>query len=375
MKPIKMLDLQGQRERIQDELRLEMQEVLDSAAFVKGKKVVEFQENLQRYLQVKHVIPVGNGTDALLISLLALGLEKGDEVITTPFTFVSTVEVIVRLGLIPVFVDVCPDTYCIDVNKIESAITSKTKAIVPVHLFGQNADMSAILSLAKKYNLYVLEDACQSIGAEYRFENGNKQFSGCIGDVGCLSFFPSKNLGAFGDGGAILTNNDALSEKARCLANHGMTERYVYEMVGMNSRLDSLQAAVLNVKLRYLQGYTTKRQWTASLYDKAFSSSEYITIPKKQACSEHVYNQYTIQLHPSKNRDVFRKQLEEKGIPTMIYYPIPLHLQSAYSNGRYKEGSFPVSERLARQVLSLPIHTEMDEEQIDYITTTILSLL
>ncbi len=373
MKPIKMLDLQGQTEKIQDELRLEVQDVLDSAAFVKGGKVLEFQENLQQYLRVKNVIPVGNGTDALLVSLLALGLEKGDEVITTPFTFVSTVEVIVRLGLVPVFVDVRPDTFCIDADKIESVISNKTKAMVPVHLFGQNADMNTILHLAKKYNLFVLEDACQSIGAEYVLDDGQKMFSGCMGDLGCLSFFPSKNLGAFGDGGAILTNNDSLAQKARCIANHGMKERYVYDMVGVNSRLDSLQAAVLNVKLRHLQEYTAKRHWVASLYDASFSSGDFITIPGKNPQSECVYNQYTIQVHSDVNRNDFRKYLEEKEIPTMIYYPIPLHLQPAYSDVRYAEGSFPVSEQLAKQVLSLPIHTEMDEEQINYITTTILS--
>ncbi len=370
-----MVDLKGQYEHIRTEVNAGIQEVIDSTAFIKGGKVNDFQAHLEQYLGVKHVIPVANGTDALQIAIMSLGLQPGDEVITPTFTFIATAEVVALLGLTPVVVDVEPGTFCMSVESVEKAITSRTKVIVPVHLFGQNANMEAITAIAKKHHLYVVEDACQSIGAEYRFANGDVKKSGCMGEFGCTSFFPSKNLGCFGDGGALFTNDDALAAEARCRANHGMVVRYHHDKIGVNSRLDSIQAAVLDVKLKHLDEYTQSRQQAAAYYDSAFSSSPEITIPERNPQSTHVFHQYTIRLHESIDRDLLREKLAEKGIPTMIYYPIPLHLQKAYQNDRYKQGDFPVAEMLCKTVLSLPMHTELTEEQLEYITTSVLTLL
>lgn len=370
-----MVDLQSQYEQIRDEINRGIQNVIESAEFVKGGKIVDFQHHLETYLGVKHVIPVGNGTDALQISLMALGLQSGDEVITPTFTFVSTVEVIALLGLKPVFVDVDPKTYCMSPQSVRNAVSSRTKAIIPVHLFGQNADMETLLTIAKEHNLFVVEDACQSIGAEYTFSNGRQVKSGCMGTVGCTSFFPSKNLGCYGDGGAIFTNNDALADEIRCIANHGMLERYHYDRIGVNSRLDSIQAAVLDVKLNYLDSYIASRQRAAAFYDAAFSRCQLITAPARNPQSTHVYHQYTIQLAESIDRDALKAALNEKGVPAMIYYPIPLHLQKAYSGEGYKFGDFPVAEWLSQSVLSLPMHTELDGEQLQCITDTVLSLV
>ncbi|MBR4690532.1 MAG: DegT/DnrJ/EryC1/StrS family aminotransferase [Bacteroidales bacterium] len=375
MRKIQMVDLQSQYERIRDEINRGIQNVIESAEFVKGGKIVDFQHHLETYLGVKHVIPVGNGTDALQISLMALGLQSGDEVITPTFTFVSTVEVIALLGLKPVFVDVDPKTFCMSPQSVRNAVSSRTKAIIPVHLFGQNADMETLLTIAKEHNLFVVEDACQSIGAEYTFSNGRHVKSGCMGMVGCTSFFPSKNLGCYGDGGAIFTNNDALADEIRCIANHGMLERYHYDRIGVNSRLDSIQAAVLDVKLNYLDSYIASRQRAAAFYDTAFSRCQLITVPARNPQSTHVFHQYTIQLAESIDRDALKAALNEKGVPAMIYYPIPLHLQKAYSGEGYKIGDFPVAEWLSQSVLSLPMHTELDVEQLQCITDTVLSLV
>ena len=375
MRKIQMVDLQSQYEQIRDEINRGIQNVIESAEFVKGGKIVDFQHHLETYLGVKHVIPVGNGTDALQISLMALGLQSGDEVITPTFTFVSTVEVIALLGLKPVFVDIDPKTYCMSPQSVRNAVSSRTKAIIPVHLFGQNADMETLLTIAKEHNLFVVEDACQSIGAEYTFSNGRQVKSGCMGTVGCTSFFPSKNLGCYGDGGAIFTNNDALADEIRCIANHGMLERYHYDRIGVNSRLDSIQAAVLDVKLNYLDSYIASRQRAAAFYDAAFSRCQLITAPARNPQSTHVFHQYTIQLAESIDRDALKAALNEKGVPAMIYYPIPLHLQKAYSGEGYKIGEFPVAEWLSQSVLSLPMHTELDGEQLQCITDTVLSLV
>lgn len=375
MKPIQMVDLKGQYEKIKTEIDNGIQSVIDSSTFVKGGMVTTFQHNLERYLGVKHVIPVGNGTDALQISLMALGLQPGDEVITPTFTFVATAEVVALLGLTPILIDVDPDTFCMSVESVKKAITPKTKAIVPVHLFGQNADMEAILQIAKEHNLYVVEDACQSIGAEYTFSNGQKVKSGCMGHIGCTSFFPSKNLGCFGDGGAIFTNDDALAQEMQCIANHGMTVRYHHDKIGVNSRLDSIQAAILDVKLRYLDSYISARQAAAQYYDKAFANQAKIAIPARNPNSTHVFHQYTLKLHSSIDRNAVQAKLKTLGIPAMVYYPVPLHLQKAYRNERYQEGNFPNAETLSQTVLSLPMHTELDEEQLEYITQNLCKLL
>lgn len=371
MKRIQMVDLQSQYQKIKDEVDRGIQEVIDSAAFIKGASVSRFEQHLATYTGAKHVIPVGNGTDALQIALMALGLQPGDEVITPTFTFIATAEVVALLGLKPVVVDVDWDTMNISLNAVRRAITDKTKAIVPVHLFGQCAEMEGLLALAKEKGLYVVEDACQAIGSEYRFSNGTINQAGTMGDIGCTSFFPSKNLGCYGDGGAIFTNDDTLAAKMRAIANHGMVVRYYHEMVGVNSRLDSIQAAVLDVKLQYLDEYIASRQKAAAYYDKAFAGNEKILIPARSAQSTHVYHQYTLRLQ-GVDRDTLRAELGDKGIPAMVYYPVPLHLQKAYRDDRYAEGDFPVAERLSGCVLSLPMHTELDEEQLEYITRGVL---
>jgi len=371
MKNIQMVDLRSQYEKIKEEVNAGIQEVIDTTTFIKGSKVNDFQRDLEKYLNVKHVIPVGNGTDALQIALMALGLKPGDEVITPTFTFIATAEVVALLGLTPVVVDVDYDTFNISSESIKKAITSKTKAIVPVHLFGQNADMEAILALAKEHNLYVIEDACQSIGSVYTFSNGQQVQSGCMGDIGCTSFFPSKNLGCFGDGGAIFTNNDELAANMRAIANHGMVVHYHHDLVGVNSRLDSIQAAVLEVKLKHLDEYGASRLAAANYYDAAFATTDKLITPTRSADSTHVFNQYTLKLN-NVDRTELIKHLADKGIPSMIYYPIPLHLQKAYQNSRYKAGDFPIAEKLSECVISLPIHTELSEEQLKYITKGVL---
>ena len=374
MKKIQMVDLQTQYQHIKEEIDRGIQAVIDSASFIKGPAVANFQANLEQYTGAKHVVPVGNGTDALQIALMALGLQPGDEVITPTFTFIATAEVVALLGLTPVVVDVDWDEMNISVEAIRKAITPKTKAIVPVHLFGQCANMEAIMEVAKEHGLYVIEDACQAIGAEYTFSDGTKQQAGTIGHIGCTSFFPSKNLGCYGDGGAIFTNDDALAAKMRAIANHGMVVRYYHDTVGVNSRLDSIQAAVLDAKLPHLNEYIAARQQAAAYYDAAFANHPQILIPARSKTSTHVFHQYTLRLLDV-DRDALRNALAEAGIPAMVYYPVPLHMQKAYQDSRYKEGDFPVAERLATCVLSLPMHTELEEEQLAYITEHVLQSL
>ncbi len=372
MKSIQMVDLGAQYRKIKREVDEKIGEVLDSSVFIRGKVVDEFQNQLEKYLNVKHVIPCGNGTDALQASLMALDLQPDDEVITTPFTFVSTAEVVLLLKLKVVFVDVEPTTFNMDVNRIEQKITPKTKAIIPVHLFGQCCDMEPLMRLAQKYNLEVIEDACQSIGSQYRFSDGVVKPSGTIGAIGCTSFFPSKNLGCFGDGGAIFTNNDLLAQRLRMITNHGMSKRYHHDMLGINSRLDAIQAAVLSVKLKYLDDYNNARRRAAALYQHFLAECPGITIPFETPYSTHVYHQYTLQLHDI-DRNTLREKLQEAGIPTMIYYPIPLHLQKAFELCNWKRGDFPVTESLCNSVLSLPMHTELTHSQIEYICKTLLN--
>lgn len=374
MKKIQMVDLQTQYQNIKEDIDLGIQAVIDSASFIKGAAVSSFQTNLEHYTGAKHVIPVGNGTDALQIALMALGLQPGDEVITPTFTFIATAEVVALLGLTPIVVDVDWDTMNISVEAVKKAITPKTKAIVPVHLFGQCADMEELMAIAKAHNLYIVEDACQAIGSVYRFADGTEKQAGTMGEIGCTSFFPSKNLGCYGDGGAIFTNNDDLAAKMRAIANHGMVVRYYHDIVGVNSRLDSIQAAVLDVKLKHLNEYIAARQKAATYYDNAFVNHPKILVPTRSEKSSHVFHQYTLRLLDV-DRDALRAALAEAGVPAMIYYPVPLHMQKAYQDARYQTGDFPIAERLADCVLSLPMHTELDEEQLEYITMQVLKNL
>ena len=374
MKKIQMVDLQSQYAKIKQDIDAGIQEVIDTAAFVKGKKVTEFQHHLEAYTGAKHVINVGNGTDALQIALMGLGLKPGDEVITPTFTFIATAEVVALLGLTPVVVDVDWNTMNMDIESVRRAITPRTKAIVPVHLFGQCADMQSIMALAEEHHLYVVEDACQAIGAKYTFANGETKQAGTIGHIGCTSFFPSKNLGCYGDGGAIFTNDDELADRMSAIANHGCRVRYHHDEIGVNSRLDSIQAAVLDAKLPHLDEYIAARQKAAAYYDKAFGDCEQLLIPGRQAHSTHVFHQYTLRVVGA-DRDKLREGLAERGIPAMIYYPVPLHQQKAYIDPRYKDGDFPVAEKLAACVLSLPMHTELDNEQLEYITSNVLELI
>ena len=374
MRKIQMVDLKSQYENIKPEVDAAIQEVIDATAFINGPAVKRFQEHLEQYLGVKHVIPCANGTDALQCSMMALGLKPGDEVITTSFTFIATAEVIALLGLTPVLVDVEPDTYNIDPAAISRAITPKTKAIVPVHLFGQCANMEAILDLAKKYKLFVIEDNCQAIGADYVFADGRRQKGGSMGDIGCTSFFPSKNLGCYGDGGAIFTNSDDLATTLRYVVNHGMGKRYYHDMIGVNSRLDSIQAAILDVKLKRLDDYAAARRRAADYYDAAFAGCPNLKTPLRSAYSTHVFHQYTL-VTEGIDRTALQEYLQGKDIPAMIYYPVPLHLQKAYLDPRYKEGDFPVTEWLSEKVISLPMHTELDEEQLRHITSSVLEFI
>lgn len=370
-KKIQMVDLVTQYEKIQAEIDAAVVGVIRSAAYINGPEVKAFKSELEAYLGVKHVIPCANGTDALQIAMMALGLKPGDEVITADFTYVATAEVIALLGLTPVLVDVYPDTFDINVEELQKAIGPKTKAIVPVHLFGQCADMERILAVAKKHGLFVIEDTAQAIGSNYTFSNGTVAKAGTMGDIGCTSFFPSKNLGCYGDGGAMYTNSDDLAAKMQMIANHGQTVQYYHDSIGVNSRLDSIQAAVLRIKLRHLDGYAAARNSAASYYDKAFAGSSKLRTPQRVKHSDHVFHQYTLQLN-GVDRQGLRDHLASKGIPSMIYYPVPLHLQKAYLDPRYKEGMFPVTEQLCASVISLPMHSELEENTLEFITQSVL---
>jgi UDP-2-acetamido-2-deoxy-ribo-hexuluronate aminotransferase len=363
-----MVDLQGQYQRIKPEIDQAIQDVLNSTAFIQGPQVQQFAEALKDYVGAGFCIPCANGTDALQIAMMALDLKSGDEVILPVHTYVATAEVIALLGLTPVFIDVNPDTFNLDVDQLQKKITSKTKAIVPVHLYGQCADMEPILKIAQKHNLYVIEDVAQALGAIYSFADGSKKRAGTMGIIGTTSFFPSKNLGCFGDGGAIFCNDAALSEKIKMMANHGQRIKYHHDVIGVNSRLDTLQAAILLVKLKYLNEYESSRRAVADFYDNALGNIQPIKIPVRAKNSTHVFHQYTLQME---KRDDLKKYLEEKGIPTMIYYPVPLHFQKAYKREGFGEGSFPVTEKLSRNVISLPIHTEMKAEELEFIVSAI----
>lgn len=366
MRKIQMVDLHSQYEKIKSEIDEAISDVIKSTAFIKGAKVGEFANELASYLDVKHVIPCGNGTDALQIAIMSLGLKPSDEIICPDFTFIASAEVIGLLGYRPVFVDVDYDSFNVTAKNIEQAISIKTKAIIPVHLFGQAAPMEAILEIAKKYDLYIIEDTAQAIGADYIFSDERKQKLGTIGTIGCTSFFPSKNLGCYGDGGALFTNDDELAERLKMIANHGMKERYHHDILGVNSRLDTIQAAILSIKLKYLDQYEQARQQAAKRYDEAFEGIDDLLIPKKETFSTHVYHQYTLKVKGGK-RDELKTFLEQNDIPAMIYYPVPLHKQKAFLPIARQGGTLNVSETLAEQVLSLPMHTELDEEQQTYI--------
>ena len=375
MKKIQMVDLKGQYEAIKEAVNSSIQEVLDTNTYINGPQVQQFQKNLETYLDVKHVIPCANGTDALQIAMMGLNLKPGDEVITADFTFAATVEVIALLQLTPVLVDVDLVNMNISIDAIKKAITPKTKAIVPVHLFGRAANMEAIMRIANEHNLYVIEDNAQAIGANCKFSDGTKKKVGTIGHVGSTSFFPSKNLGCYGDGGAIFTNDDSLAHQLRGIVNHGMYVRYHHDVVGVNSRLDSIQAAVLNAKLPLLDQYNAARQNAARKYSAAFEGHKNIIAPSIcDICDCHVFHQYTLRIIEG-DRDGLMQHLLDKGIPCAIYYPIPLHSQKAYMDARYKEEDFPVTNLLVKQVISLPMHTELDDEQIKFITDSVLEYL
>ena len=371
MRKLQMVDLKGQYDKISATVNTSIQDVLNTTSYINGPQVHEFQKNLEHYLSVKHVIPCANGTDALQIAMMALGLQPGDEVITADFTFAATVEVIALLQLTPVLVDVDMYNMNISIDAIRKAITPKTKAIVPVHLFGRAANMEAIMHIANEHNLYVIEDNAQAIGANCKFSDGTKRKAGTIGHVASTSFFPSKNLGCYGDGGAIFTNDDDLAHKIRGIVNHGMYVRYHHDVVGVNSRLDSIQAAVLNAKLPLLDQYSAARQDAARKYSTAFEGHKNIVAPMIcDICDCHVFHQYTLRIVDA-DRDKLLEHLQNKGIPCAIYYPIPLHSQKAYLDVRYKEEDFPVTNKLVKEVISLPMHTELDDEQIKFITDAV----
>jgi UDP-2-acetamido-2-deoxy-ribo-hexuluronate aminotransferase len=372
MREIHMVDLKTQYENIRSEIDEAIFSVINSTAFIKGPEVKLFEEELQSYLGVKHVISCANGTDALQIAMMSLQLKPGDEVITTDFTFISTVEAVALLGLKPVITDPDPGNFNISVKEIHKAITPKTRAIVPVHLFGQCAEMEGIMELAGINNLLVIEDAAQATGTDYYFEGGKTKKAGTIGNAGTTSFFPSKNLGCYGDGGAVFTDDDDLAKKVRSIANHGMKIRYHYNDIGVNSRLDTLQASILRVKLKYLDRYNSARKAVADFYDKAFAGCTDIIVPVREKYSSHIFHQYTIRIRNGM-RDELKKYLDENNIPSMIYYPGPLHMQEAYRYLGYSESDFPVTNTLCREVLSLPVHTEMEQDQLEYITQKILN--
>jgi UDP-2-acetamido-2-deoxy-ribo-hexuluronate aminotransferase len=361
-----MVDLLSQYRRAQEEIDQAIQECIEATAFINGPQVKEFEQALEKYLGVRNVVPCANGTDALQIAMMALGLQPGDEVIVPCFTYVATAEVIALLGLTPVMVDVDPETFNVTAAHVEGAVSPRTKAVVPVHLFGQCADMEALLQVAREHQLSVIEDTAQALGAAYTFSDGTVRKAGTMGEVGCTSFFPSKNLGCFGDGGALYTDDDELARKLRMIANHGQAKKYFHETVGVNSRLDTLQAAILRVKLKRLDGYTAARQEAAAFYDEAFKGLPGVKVPARHPQSTHVFHQYTLQVDG--NRDELKAYLQENGIPSMVYYPVPLNQQQAYASERYRPGDFPVTERLCRSVLSLPMHTELDEDQLRFIT-------
>ena len=368
--PIQMVDLLSQHQKIQMELDSAVLKVAHSGSYVNGPEVKIFTEGLKTFLGVEHVIPCANGTDALQIALMSLGLKPGDEVITAAFTYIATAEVISLLGLKAVLVDVEPDYFGLDIDQVESAITSKTKAIIPVHLYGQAANMERLNSIALKYELEIIEDSAQSMGAKYNFSDGRTEMLGTIGTIGCTSFFPSKNLGCMGDGGALFTNDRVLAERIKMISNHGQKIKYQHDVIGCNSRLDTIQAAILSVKLNYLEEYNSSRQRAAYFYDQGLGNLSTLQIPKRRKDSSHVYHQYTLRVLDG-SRDSLAKFLNDKGIPSMIYYPFPLHFQKAFKSDQYPIGSLPISEKLSSQVLSLPMHSELDEQIQVYIVETI----
>ena len=373
MKKINMVDLNGQYRKIRWQVNREIKKVIKSSSFINGPIVKEFQKNLQEYLNVRHVIPCANGTDALQIALMSLDLKKGDEIITTNFSFASTIEVILLLGLKPVIVDIDPRTFNIDPSLIENKITERTKVIIPVHLFGQSCRIEEIIEIANKNNLQVIEDNAQALGSQYKFSNSEKQMTGTIGDIGTTSFFPSKNLGCYGDGGAIFTNSDNLAYKMRGIVNHGMYERYYHDEIGVNSRLDSIQAAILNVKLKYLDKYNQSRQQSAHIYNQAFEKVDKIQTPFVESdIDSHVYHQYTLKV-PSEFRDSLAEHLSKNNIPFGIYYPLGFHEQKAYKQEFFSDKDFPVTNKIKDQVISLPMHTELSSKQIKHIANTIIS--
>ena len=379
MRPIQMVDTRTQYFKIKPEVDKAVMEVMESSAFINGKIVQDFSANLSSYVGVKHCIPCANGTDALQIAMMALGLQPGDEVITPSFTYIATTEVIALLKLTPVFVEIDQHTFCVDPSSIENAITSKTKAIVPVHLYGHAAPMEQIMEIAKKHNLYVIEDNAQAIGCDYTFSDGSKRKTGAIGHIGTTSFYPSKNLGAFGDGGAIFTNDDELAIKMKMIANHGQSKQYYHDMVGCNSRLDSIQAAILDIKLKHLDEYIAVRRIVADFYDNAFANHPQIKTPYRAPYSNHAFHQYTLILEgvdrPDSYRDGLKQFLADNNIPAMIYYPVAGHKQKMFEQYNTSTQAMPVTDWLTERVISLPIHTEMDEEQLLFITTKVLAYL
>ncbi len=374
MNPIQMVDLKGQYEKIKNEIDYAVLDCVASTVYINGAPVKSFQENLENYLQVKNVIPCANGTDALQIAMMALDLRAGDEVIVPSFTFIATAEVVALLGLKPLMVEVDADVFNITAEIIEDAITPRTKAIVPVHLFGQSCDMEAIMQVAEKYNLFVIEDNAQAIGSDYTFANGTIKKAGTIGHIGTTSFFPSKNLGCYGDGGAIFTNDDNLASKIRIIANHGQSERYYHSLIGVNSRLDTIQAAILDIKLKHLDEYAAARQNAAAFYDDAFKNVEELQTPVRGKNSTHVFHQYTLQVKNGKRAEL-QKHLAENGVPSMIYYPVPLYHQEAFKESVAPDFHLPVTEKLCDSVLSLPIHTEMTEDLLGFISEQVKTLL
>ena len=374
MRQIQMVDTQTQYQKIKNEVDLAIKEVIDSSAFINGKIVQEFALNLARYLDAKYVVPCANGTDALQIAMMGLDLKPGDEVITPSFTYIATTEVIALLKLTPVFVEVDPQTFCIDPVAIRNAITPKTKAIVPVHLYGHSAAMEEIMDIAREFNLHVIEDNAQAIGCDYIFRNGVKKKTGTIGTIGTTSFYPSKNLGAYGDGGALFTNDDELAVKLKMIANHGQSKRYYHDLVGCNSRLDSIQAAILNEKLKYLDEYIDARRQAAAFYDNAFADCPKIKTPFRAWYSNHVFHQYTVILE-GVDRDELHKFLTEQKIPSMIYYPVPAHRQKMFEQYNTSNLKMPVTDWLTERVISLPMHTELDEEQLNYISSMVLEFI
>lgn len=370
MRDLHMVDLKSQYEHIKEEVDRAVGEVIRTAQFINGPEVKAFQSELETYLDVPHVIPCANGTDALQVAMMALDLQPGDEVITASFTYVATAEVIALLKLKPVLVDVDPETFLIDPKQVKAAITEKTRAIVPVHLFGQNAPMEELLEIARAHDLFLIEDTAQAIGSDFRFGDGKTLKAGTIGDIGCTSFFPSKNLGCYGDGGAIFTRNEVLAQRIRMIVNHGQGKRYYHDEIGVNSRLDSIQAAVLRIKLRRLDAYSAARKKVAEHYDRAFADSPYLSTPKRVEWSDHVFHQYTL-IAEGVSRDQLVEELRNAGLPCMIYYPVPLHQQKAYRDDGL-DGQLNVTERLCEKVFSLPIHTEMDQEQLNFISSTTL---